>query len=278
MFAVVARRYDLLNHLLSANLDRRWRQRTALAAMPSRDRKVEDTSPITVVDVCTGTGDLAVEVLRRVPRAHVVACDYCRPMLERARDKLARLGLARRTALIEADVLALPLPDASADAATCAFGLRNLDEPARCLAEMVRILRPGGRVAILEFHRPRDQGALAGLFGLYFRHVLPRLGGWISRGRHGAYAYLVTSIRDFGPPEGVADAMREAGLDQVRVEPQAGGIASVYVGQKPCETVRRDAGAVGVPTHRAAGSASIAARRAGRPAAHNVERSAAIRR
>ncbi|HUU91505.1 MAG TPA: ubiquinone/menaquinone biosynthesis methyltransferase [Phycisphaerae bacterium] len=278
MFAAVARRYDLLNHLLSANLDRRWRQHTALAAMPSRDRRVRDTSPITVVDVCTGTGDLAVEVLRRAPRARVVACDYCRPMLERARDKLARAGLARRTALVEADVLALPLPDASADAATCAFGLRNLNEPRRCLAEMVRILRPGGRVAILEFHRPRDQGALAGLFGLYFRHVLPRLGGWVSRGRHGAYAYLVASIRDFGPPKGVADAMREAGLDQVRLEPQAGGIASVYVGQKPCETVRRDACAAGVATHRAAGSASIAARRVGKPAAHNVERRAAIRR
>jgi len=156
MFAAVAGRYDLLNHLLSANLDRRWRQRTALAAMPSRDRKpacrpagrVAATSAITVVDVCTGTGDLAVEVLRCAPRARVLACDYCRPMLERAREKFARGGLAQRAALVETNVLALPLPDASADAATCAFGLRNLDEPGRCLAEMVRVLRPGGRAAV----------------------------------------------------------------------------------------------------------------------------------
>ena len=155
-------------------------------------------------------------------------------MLQRAAEKLARAGLARRATLVEANVLALPLPDASADAATCAFGLRNLAEPGRCVAEMVRVLRPGGRLAILEFHRPRRQGALAGLFGLYFRHVLPRLGAWISRGRHGAYAYLVRSIQDFGPPERVADAMREAGLDRVRVEPLAGGIASVYVGVKRC--------------------------------------------
>ena len=240
MFAALARRYDLLNHLLSANLDRRWRQRTALAAVPSRDRKacsepgrrVADRPP-TVVDVCAGTGDMAVEVLRRVPGARLLACDFCRPMLQRAGEKLARAGLAHRATLVEANVLALPLPDASADAATCAFGLRNLAEPGRCVAEMVRVLRPGGRLAILEFHRPRRQGALAGLFGLYFRHVLPRLGAWISRGRHGAYAYLVRSIQDFGPPERVADAMREAGLDRVRVEPLAGGIASVYVGQKP---------------------------------------------
>ena len=233
MFAAVARRYDLLNHLLSANLDRRWRRRTAAAACPNRGRKVAVTSAITMVDVCAGTGDLAVEMLRRAPQARVVACDFCRPMLELARRKFAHAGLARRAALVEANALALPLPDASADAATCAFGLRNLDEPWRCLAEMVRVIRPGGRVAILEFHRPRGQGALAGLFSLYFHHVLPRLGGWISRGRHGGYEYLVTSIKEFGPSERVADAMRRAGLDRVRIEPLAGGIASVYTGQKP---------------------------------------------
>lgn len=233
LFAAVARRYDLLNHLLSANLDRRWRRRTAAAACPNRDRKVAGASAITMVDVCAGTGDLAVEMLRRAPQARVVACDFCRPMLELARRKFARAGLARRAALVEANALALPLPDASADAATCAFGLRNLDEPWRCLAEMVRVIRPGGRVAILEFHRPRGQGALAGLFSLYFHHVLPRLGAWISHGRHGAYEYLVTSIKEFGPSERVADAMRRAGLDRVRIEPLAGGIASVYTGQKP---------------------------------------------
>ena len=233
MFAAVARRYDLLNHLLSANFDRRWRRRTAAAAAPARDRNAAVTPAVTVVDVCSGTGDLAVEILRRAPRARVIACDFCRPMLERARRKFARAGLARRAAVVEADALALPLPDASADAATCAFGLRNLDEPGRCLAEMVRVLRPGGRVAVLEFHRPRGQGALAGLFSLYFHHVLPRLGGWISGGRHGGYAYLVASIKDFGPPEHVAGFMREASLDRVRVEPLAGGIASVYTGQKP---------------------------------------------
>jgi len=239
MFAAVAPRYDLLNHLLSANLDRRWRGRAAALAYPGGDRQgcrkpgrsAAGMSPL-VVDVCTGTGDLAVEVLRRGPQARVVAFDYCPEMLDRARRKFARAGVARRAVLVEADVMDLPLPDGSADAATCAFGLRNLDEPGRCLAEMVRVLRPGGRAAVLEFHRPRDQGPLAGLFTLYFRHVLPRLGRWISRGCHGGYAYLVTSIRDFGPPERVAHAMREAGLDRVRVEPQAGGIASVYTGLK----------------------------------------------
>ena len=145
-----------------------------------------------------------------------------------------RAGLLRRTTLLEADALALPLPDASADAATCAFGLRNLADPSLGLAEMARVVRPGGRVVVLEFHHPRRQGALAGLFSLYFRHILPRVGGWISRDRRGGYEYLVTSIEAFGPPEHTAQALRETGLEAVRIEPLAGGIASVYAGRKPC--------------------------------------------
>ena len=224
MFGSLARRYDLLNHLLSAGLDRGWRRRAA-DAVPG-DAGL-------VVDVCTGTGDLAMAVLCRWAGARVVGCDFCRPMLERARAKVARAGLAPRAALLEADALALPLPDASADAVTCAFGLRNLADPARGLAEMVRVARPGGQVVVLEFHRPRGQGAWAGLFNLYFRRVLPRLGGWVSRDRHGGYAYLVSSIEAFGPPERTAEALSRAGLDGVRTDPLAGGIASVFVGTRP---------------------------------------------
>jgi len=269
MFGAAARRYDFLNHFLSAGLDRRWRARAAAAlaeaivesrlACPQPARLVAGRlsrghaamaeeacpgnggpgmpppaarSPL-VLDLCCGTGDLGVAVLGRMPAARVIACDFSPPMLERAARKFARAGLGRRAALVEADALALPLPDASVDAVTCGFGLRNLADAAAGLAEMLRVLRPGGPAVILEFHLPRGRGLLAGALGLYFRRILPRLGAWISGGGHGGYSYLVASIEAFGPPEATARAMAQAGLTAVRTEPLAGGIASVYVGLKP---------------------------------------------
>jgi len=258
MFAAVALRYDLLNHLLSADLDRRWRQRAAAAVLPGdaalasrvplaacppvrfdRQETLAGKPPVAhrasgplVVDVCTGTGDLAMAVLRRGRMARVVACDVCRPMLARAWAKLAEAGLERRAAVVEADALALPLPEASADAACCAFGVRNLADEAAGLAEMVRVVRPGGRVVVLEFHRPARGGWLSAIFSLYFRRVLPTLGRWISTGRHDGYAYLVRSIEGFGPRGRLAGAMRRAGLAPVRIEPLAGGVASLYVGTR----------------------------------------------
>ncbi|MBE3070521.1 MAG: ubiquinone/menaquinone biosynthesis methyltransferase, partial [Planctomycetes bacterium] len=210
-----------------AGLDVGWRRRAAAAACP------DAAAGVLVIDVCCGTGDLAAAVLGRAPAARVIACDFCRPMLERARRKFDRRSLWDRATVVEADALALPLPDAVADAATCAFGLRNLTDPARGLAEMVRVVRPGGPVVVLEFHQPRARGLAGRLFGLYFRRVLPRLGAWIARDRHGGYAYLVASIDAFGPPRQTAAAMEDAGLADVAVEPLAGGIASVYAGRKP---------------------------------------------
>jgi len=235
MFAAVARRYDLLNHLLSAGLDRRWRSRAAAAcirALQQQSGRGAGASPL-VLDLCSGTGDLAAAILRRLPTGRVIACDFCGPMLILAREKFARANLAGRTAIVEADALALPLPDGSVDAVTCAFGLRNLADRQRGPEEMIRVLAPGGPVVILEFHRPRGQGALARALGLYFRRILPRLGAWISGGDHGGYQYLVASIEAFGPMEGVTEALRDAGLRDVRAEPLTGGIVSVFVGFKP---------------------------------------------
>jgi len=271
LFAAVVGRYDLLNRLLSGWLDLRWRQRLAGAALPETFRRPGPAGAVggrpLVVDVCTGTGDVVLAVLARDRRARVVGCDFSRPMLRRAREKLERAGRAARALLVEADVLTLPLPDASADAVTCAFGLRNLADEARALAEMRRVLRPGGRLAVLEFHRPRP-GPWAGLFGLYFRRIVPRLGDWISTARwpgksglrlaaragpagaacpaagtaadappgpvrHDGYGYLVRSIEGFGGPERLAGAMRRAGLAEVEVRPLPGGVASIYTARRP---------------------------------------------
>ena len=232
MFGAVAPRYDFLNHLLSAGLDRRWRARAAAACAEAVGGSPAAPPPV-ILDLCCGTGDLALAVLGRCLKARVIACDFSAPMLERAARKFARVACGDRAALVEADALALPLPDASVDAVTCGFGLRNLADAAAGLAEMLRVLRPGGPAVILEFHHPRGRGPLAGALGLYFRRILPRLGAWISGGGHGGYAYLVASIEAFGPPEATARAMAQAGLAAVRTEPLAGGIASVYVGLKP---------------------------------------------
>jgi len=232
MFGAIAPRYDFLNHLLSAGLDRRWRARAAAACAEAVGGSPA-APPSVILDLCCGTGDLALAVLGRCLKARVIACDFSPPMLRRAARKFARVACGDRAALVEADALALPLPDASVDAVTCGFGLRNLADAAAGLAEMLRVLRPGGRAVILEFHRPRGRGPLAGALGLYFRRILPRLGGWISGGGHGGYSYLAASIEAFGPPEATARAMAQAGLTAVRTEPLAGGIASVYVGLKP---------------------------------------------
>ena len=231
MFGAISSRYDFLNHFLSAGLDLRWRRRAAAACCSAlAQHSPRQTTPV-VLDLCCGTGDLALAVLAQ-GAGRVVACDFSRPMLARAAAKFARKGVADRTALVEADALALPLPGGSVNAVTCGFGLRNLSDTARGLAEMMRVLVPGGAAVLLEFHQPRAGGPLAGTFGLYFRRILPRLGAWISGGGHGGYQYLVESIEAFGPPQATAAAMERAGFENVRIEPLTGGIASVYVGTK----------------------------------------------
>ncbi|HEX4588662.1 MAG TPA: bifunctional demethylmenaquinone methyltransferase/2-methoxy-6-polyprenyl-1,4-benzoquinol methylase UbiE [Gemmataceae bacterium] len=224
MFAAIAPQYDLLNHLLSLNIDRSWRRRTTRIVPPI------GTDPI--LDLCTGTGDLALAYDRvtggSVP---IVAADFCHPMLQRGVEKAARRGAADRIRFVEADAQRLPFPDHSFQIVCVAFGLRNVTDTDRGLAEMVRVTKPGGRVAILEFSKPRHW-----LFGrayrFYFRHLLPRVGQWFSRSPDSAYHYLPASVLEFPDYEALLDKMQRHGLAETRYHSFTFGIATLYVGMK----------------------------------------------
>ena len=222
MFADVAPRYDLLNHLLSAGFDIRWRRATVRALKPVLAR------PSSVVaDLCCGTGDLAL-ALRRASAGEVLGTDFCHPMLQRAREKSARL--ARNTVFLEADTLRLPFRNASLDALSIAFGFRNLANYRRGIQEMRRVLRPGGAIAILEFSHVRWP-VFGPLFRAYFRRVLPRLGAWIS-GVQGPYQYLPDSALRFPDQEALAGLLREEGFSGVRYRNFTGGVAALHLGEK----------------------------------------------
>jgi demethylmenaquinone methyltransferase/2-methoxy-6-polyprenyl-1,4-benzoquinol methylase len=224
MFGNIARHYDLLNHLLSLNVDRWWRWRTTRLAAP------QGTGPI--LDVCTGTGDLALAYDRAARgRLPIVGADFCLPMLVPARLKARRRRAGERIRFVEADTQRLPFPDDTFQLTTVAFGLRNVTDTDRGLAEMVRVTRPGGRVAILEFSRPRHW-LFGRLYRAYFRWVLPAVGQLISRSREQAYEYLPASVQEFPDGEALADRLRMHGLREVRWYPLTFGIATLYVGTK----------------------------------------------
>jgi demethylmenaquinone methyltransferase/2-methoxy-6-polyprenyl-1,4-benzoquinol methylase len=220
MFAGIAHRYDFLNHFLSASIDRRWRK-----VAVNKVRELVGSSPSTVcLDVCSGTGDLAL-ALHRGLHCEVVASDFCHPMLTRAHAKCA--GLPVRN--VEADALNLPFPDRSFDALTIAFGLRNLEDPRRGLNEMRRVLKPGGGVVILEFSKPVVP-VLKHAFNFYFRHILPKLGAAIS-GNGSAYQYLPDSVRKFPAQEELVGLMRSCGFENVQYRNLSGGIAALHWGK-----------------------------------------------
>ncbi len=221
MFGRVARRYDLANHLLTANIDRYWRNRAV-----ARVRDILRRPGVRVLDLACGTGDLLV-ALERAAGHSLIGGDFCHPMLTGAQSKLRRQGLA--SVLVESDALSLPFSDASLDLITIAFGYRNLANYGAGLAEMRRVLRPGGALAILEFTQPPNP-AFAALYNWYSRTVLPVIGGAIS-GAPEAYKYLPESVRKFpGAPE-LASAMRESGFDPVEWEYLTFGIAALHVGR-----------------------------------------------
>jgi demethylmenaquinone methyltransferase/2-methoxy-6-polyprenyl-1,4-benzoquinol methylase len=224
MFGNIAGHYDLLNHLLSLNVDRYWRWRTTRLAPPI------GTEP--VLDVCTGTGDLALAYDRAAEgRVPIVGTDFCLPMLLPAQHKTRRRGATERVRFLEADTQQLPFADNTFQLTTVAFGLRNVTDTDRGIAEMVRVTRPGGRVVILEFSQPRHW-LLGRLYRAYFRWVLPAVGQLISRSREQAYHYLPASVMEFPDGEALAQKLRGHGLTEVKWYPLTFGIATLYVGSK----------------------------------------------
>jgi demethylmenaquinone methyltransferase/2-methoxy-6-polyprenyl-1,4-benzoquinol methylase len=221
MFSGIAGRYDLLNHLLSGNVDKRWRRLVARTLKPSL---VEGAR---VLDVACGTGDLSL-VLADAGEAKVVGLDFCRPMLEVARRKAE--GDSRPLPFVEGDALRLPFADETFDVATIAFGLRNLAGVGEGLRELRRILRPGGRLAVLEFSSPVVPGFRA-MFRFYFTRVLPRIGGLVS-GSRGAYEYLPDSVTKFPDQKRLAELMRAEGFEGVEYSNLTGGIAALHTGTR----------------------------------------------
>jgi demethylmenaquinone methyltransferase/2-methoxy-6-polyprenyl-1,4-benzoquinol methylase len=220
MFATIATRYDLLNHLLSGNTDKKWRRIVA-----KRVSEQLGSDPSQILDVACGTGDLSL-TLFETTGVKVVATDFCRPMLEIAAGKMP--GSVK---LVEADALSLPFLDQSFEAVTIAFGLRNFSNVEIGLKELFRVVKPQGWVAVLEFSKPPN-ALFNALFGFYFLRVLPLLGGIIS-GSKSAYSYLPNSVQRFPDQQELSRLMNEVGFSQVTYENLTGGIAALHLGQRP---------------------------------------------
>lgn len=224
MFGEIAGRYDLLNHLLSLNADRYWRWRTVRCVPPVAGGKV--------LDLCTGTGDLALAYHRAAQgKSQIVGADFCHEMLAIGRKKGLQAQASSELTFIEADALHIPLASDQFQVVAVAFGLRNVADTDAGLREMVRVCAPGGRVAVLEFSSPQWQPFKA-VYGWYFRHVLPRIGQLLARNRQSAYNYLPASVGEFSQGDQLADRMRQAGLSDVWYQGFTLGVATLYVGKK----------------------------------------------
>ena len=222
MFARIARRYDFANRLLSFGTDVRWRRQLV--------NSVRVASPRDILDLATGSGDVAFALARALPHTRITGMDFCEPMLvEAEKKKSVAPAVSQNITFRQGDGLALPLADESLDAATISFGLRNMADRHRCLTELRRVLRPGGRLFVLEFSQPQRWFRPFYLF--YLRHILPRLAGWVT-GDRAAYAYLNNTIEQFPDKEVLADEIRAAGFQQVSARGMTFGIVALHEAQR----------------------------------------------
>ncbi len=222
MFDNIAPTYDRLNHTLSLSIDRLWRRRTV--------RMVGKESPLHILDMATGTGDLAIMMARRIDNAHITGVDISEGMLQVAREKIAGTDLAQRIDFQVGDAEHMPFDDGSFDVATVAFGVRNFGDIDAGLRELTRLLRVGGKLFVLEFSTPRNP-IIRKAYGLYSHKILPRIGGMISHDE-AAYRYLPESVEEFPSPERFMEIMRRAGLHECNSRPLTFGIAHIYTGIK----------------------------------------------
>lgn len=222
MFDSIAPRYDLLNRVLSVGLDQKWRRRAVSELALGRNARV--------LDLCTGTADLALATVARHPDASVVGVDFSGAMLSRGLEKVRRASLDRRIRLVRGDATRIPLPDASCQGATIGFGIRNVADPEAALRELARTIRSGGRLVILEFGEPIIPG-IRSLYNWYFRFVLPQLGKVVSK-HQSAYSYLPASVGTFPPPAVFAATISSHGFRDVRAVPLTLGIVYLYVGTR----------------------------------------------
>ncbi len=213
-FSSIAGRYVLTNHVLSLGVDILWRRRVA--------SMVKGFGAGRILDIACGSGDLAAEIIKKIPQAEVIAADFCAPMLEQAR----RRGLPM---LLVADGMQLPFEESSFDALTVGYGLRNMASWDGALRELSRVLKPGGYLLVLDFSLP--QGILRAPYRFYLHRILPMLGGWLTGNRE-AYDYLSDSIERFPSGEEMCSLMKANGFAEAESIPLWGGISSIYVGRK----------------------------------------------
>ena len=222
MFDNIAPKYDLLNHTLSMSIDRVWRRRVV--------GEVRRAKPGRILDVATGTGDLAIAMARRIRDVQVLGVDLSEQMLAVARRKIEARGLDGRIVLDRGDAERLAVADASVDVATVAFGVRNFGDLGAGLRDLARTIQPGGKVVILEFSRPRNR-VFRALYEFYSYKILPRIGGLVSRDKR-AYEYLPASVGEFPAPEEFMAMMARAGFRNCRARSQSFGIAPIYIGER----------------------------------------------
>lgn len=222
MFDNIAPKYDLLNHTLSMSIDRVWRRRVV--------GEVRRAKPGRILDVATGTGDLAIAMARRIRDVQVLGVDLSEQMLAVARRKIEARGLDGRIVLDRGDAERLAVADASVDVATVAFGVRNFGDLGAGLRELARTIKPGGKVVILEFSRPRNR-VFRALYEFYSYKILPRIGGLVSRDKR-AYEYLPASVGEFPAPEEFMAMMARAGFRNCRARSQSFSIAQIYIGER----------------------------------------------